>query len=94
MPDGGVTGLYQPIPSQRHLSRLCPGLVALLVLPLPSCSGNHSRTRPRRPEAANIAQLFFLMLVGAVVIWLGLVAFHHLRLSEKAGSTVRKAPVG
>lgn len=74
MPDGGVTGLFQPIPSQRHLSRLCPGLVALLVLPLPSCSGNHSALDPAGPEAANIAQLFFLMLVGAVVIWLGLVA--------------------
>lgn len=74
MPDGGVTGLFQPIPSQRHLSRLCPCLVALLVLPLPSCSGNHSALDPAGPEAANIAQLFFLMLVGAVVIWLGLVA--------------------
>lgn len=74
MTDGWVTGLFQPRRSKRHLSRLCPCLIALLVLPLPSCSGNHSALDPAGPEAANVAQLFFVMLAGGAIIWVGLVA--------------------
>ncbi|WP_313606166.1 cytochrome c oxidase subunit II [Rhizobium sp.] len=74
MTDSWVAGLLQSRRSQRHLSRLCPGFIALLVLPLTSCSGTHSALDPAGPEAANVAQLFFVMLAGGVVIWVGLVA--------------------
>ncbi|MBB4351178.1 cytochrome c oxidase subunit II [Aliirhizobium cellulosilyticum] len=74
MTDGWATGLNQPRRSQRQLSRLCPSLIALLVFLLTSCSGNHSALDPAGPEAVNVAQLFFVMLAGGVVIWLGLVA--------------------
>ncbi|MDG9423012.1 hypothetical protein OLF92_11045, partial [Streptococcus pneumoniae] len=45
-----------------------------LCLLVASCSGNHSPLDPAGREAADVATLFFTMLVGAAVIWAGVVA--------------------
>jgi cytochrome c oxidase subunit 2 len=46
-------------------------LLPFLVI---SCSGAHSPLDPAGREAADVATLFFSMLVGAAVIWAGVVA--------------------
>ena len=48
-----------------------PGLiVALLPLPLAGCSGEQSSLDPAGRSAEQIADLFWWMTGGAVVVWL------------------------
>ncbi|MCJ8520137.1 cytochrome c oxidase subunit 2 [Pseudorhizobium tarimense] len=42
-------------------------------IPLSSCSGVQSALDPAGPEAANVATLFYVMLVGGSLIWIGVV---------------------
>ncbi len=66
---------------------LCPVLTA--------CSGAQSALDPAGPEAAHVAHLFFVMLVGGVVIWVGVVAAliyaarkKHAHSEESAGRVI------
>ncbi len=45
-------------------------LTAALVLPLSGCDGLQSVLQPAGKEAAEIATLFHVLLVGAVVLWI------------------------
>jgi cytochrome c oxidase subunit 2 len=62
---------------------------------LASCSGVQSALDPAGPEAAHVAQLFFVMLVGGVVIFVALVAAliyasrkKHAHSEESAGRVI------
>lgn len=55
-------------------SKLCPFFISLSGLILTSCSGSHSALDPAGPEAFHVARLFFVMLIGAVAIWIAVVA--------------------
>lgn len=70
----GVTDTRWSTVPGYWVSRLRPATPSLSCLILSSCSGSHSALDPAGPEATKVAHLFFVMLVGAAVIWLGLVA--------------------
>jgi cytochrome c oxidase subunit II len=71
MMDDRLTGESRPKRSQQAVSWLCPPAIALI---LTSCSGVQSALDPAGPEATNVAHLFFVMLAGGIVIWIGVVA--------------------
>lgn len=65
-----TNGLRHPwLPRLRAATRL--GLVGT---GLTSCSGMQSALDPAGPEAANVATLFYVMLAGSALIWLGVLA--------------------
>lgn len=47
--------------------------LSLLGMGLSSCSGSQSALDPAGPEAADLANLFYVMLIGGALIWAGVV---------------------
>lgn len=74
MMDQGLTDASRPRISGLRTSKLCPSSILLPGILLSSCSGSHSPLDPAGPEASHVAHLFFVMLVGGVVIWIAVVA--------------------
>lgn len=73
MTDERLTDHGRPSRSKRCFPTRRPLSLVLLAPLLGSCSGSHSALDPAGPEAAKVAQLFFVMLIGGAVIWIGLV---------------------
>lgn len=69
MNDDRLTGLRRPIRSMAGF-----GLICLVCLAASSCSGVQSALDPAGREAADVAILFFTMLIGGGLIWAGVVA--------------------
>jgi cytochrome c oxidase subunit 2 len=85
MDDDRLTGSCRPIRSGEIFGRdKIPGSHRLAIAPIlflvlicsatTSCSGIQSALDPAGREAADVATLFFTMLVGGAVIWAGVVA--------------------
>jgi cytochrome c oxidase subunit 2 len=61
--------------------------VALGIYPLTGCSGVQSALDPAGPEAADVATLFFTMLVGGGLIWFAVVGIlFYARFKREAYS--------
>jgi len=71
-----------PVPAHR-------GLIAACIALLCGCSRARSTLAPAGVEAHDVAQLFWVMVVGAVVVWMAVVAF-ALYVS-RAGREAREA---
>jgi cytochrome c oxidase subunit 2 len=75
-----------------HVPRLLRLLTTLTVagLPLAGCSGSQSALAPAGMEAERVAELFWIMLAGAAVIWLLVLgtAFYASRIRPHRHSTV------
>ncbi len=58
--------------------------MALSCVMLSSCSGVQSTLDPAGPEATSVATLFYVMVIGGGLIWIGViwVLFHAVRRSE------------
>jgi cytochrome c oxidase subunit II len=92
MDDDRLTGAGRPIRSGRDIGRdgisgsYRPAIRATTFIPLllpllASCSGVQSALDPAGREASEVANLFFVMLIGGLVIWAGVVGllFHAAR---------------
>lgn len=105
MNDDRLTGCSRPIRSRRSFRRqgvpggprqkTRPSFFILILCPfLSACSGVQSALDPAGREAADVATLFFTMLIGGVAIWAGVVGmlFYAVRKrqvhSEKAAARV------
>ncbi len=84
MTDDRLTGDHRPTRSTSPIRSvftntqrpaLKAGLFILCLCPvITSCSGTHSPLDPAGREARDVATLFFTMLVGGALIWVGVVA--------------------
>jgi cytochrome c oxidase subunit II len=95
MVDDRLTDASRPKRLQQPRAWLCPFIVVPLTFVLTSCSGVQSALDPAGPEAANVAHLFFVMLICGVVIWIGVVAAliyasrkKHPHSEESAGRVI------
>lgn len=70
----GLTDASRPTEWNFTVTKFCPLIVLLIGLALSSCSGPHSALDPAGQEAAKVAQLFFVMLIGGILIWIAVVA--------------------
>lgn len=92
MNDDRLAASSEPIrsgPRPGHSGICRRDYLLLLVFPLlASCSGVQSALDPAGPEAADVATLFYAMLIGGVVIWSGVVGlFFYAVRKRKAHST-------
>ncbi len=92
MNDDRLAASGEPIrsgPRPGHSGICRRDYLLLLVFPLlASCSGVQSALDPAGPEAADVATLFYAMLIGGVVIWSGVVGlFFYAVRKRKAHST-------
>ncbi|MGF9566103.1 cytochrome c oxidase subunit II [Neorhizobium sp. BT27B] len=90
-----MTDRCRPTRNKRFPVPLCPLALVLSACLISSCSGSHSTLDPAGPEAAKVAQLFYVMLAGGAVIWIGLVAAliyaarkKHAHSEESAGRVI------
>lgn len=95
MMDKRLTDRCRPTRNKRFPVSLCPLALILAACLIASCSGNHSTLDPAGPEAAYVAQLFFVMLAGGAVIWIGLVCIfiyaarrQHQHTEQSAGRVI------
>lgn len=70
---------------QRSAQKL---LMTALALPLSGCDGLQSTLQPSGKEASEVATLFYVLLVGAVVLWLLVngIFFYVTRLNPRSMS--------
>ncbi|TCR00551.1 cytochrome c oxidase subunit 2 [Neorhizobium sp. JUb45] len=95
MMDERLTDRCRPTRNKRFPVPLCLLALVLSACLISSCSGSHSTLDPAGPEAAKVAQLFYVMLAGGAVIWIGLVAAliyaaskKHAHSEESAGRVI------
>ncbi|MGN7294202.1 cytochrome c oxidase subunit II [Rhizobium sp. SAFR-030] len=90
MHDDRLTGVCRPIrsPVTRWKSRL--SAAAFLSVSLSSCSGVQSALDPAGSEASAVATLFWVMVVGGGVIWLGVIGL-MIYASRKSRSLMGEA---
>jgi cytochrome c oxidase subunit 2 len=63
----------RPIPRHDRFSRAALLLAAAAALALTACSNPQSTLAPAGVEAERVARLFWVMLVGAVVVWVAVI---------------------
>jgi cytochrome c oxidase subunit 2 len=101
MTDDRLTGASRPIRSRpfgghlaylRYRQTIRAAFTILLVnILLTSCSGRQSALDPAGPEAAQVATLFFTMLIGGALIWVGVVAILLYAARKKVAHDAKKA---
>jgi cytochrome c oxidase subunit 2 len=102
MNDDRLTGNPRPIRSRKSFGRqgvprgcrraLRPALSILVTGPfIAACSGIQSALDPAGREAAEVATLFFTMLIGGVVIWAGVVGMLYYAARKRVVHSERAA---
>jgi cytochrome c oxidase subunit II len=74
----------------RTCNRIAPVLPTVLPAVLAGCSGVQSALDPAGREAAELLDLFWVMLIGAVVIWIALNGTFFLLAMVKPGPMSRR----
>jgi cytochrome c oxidase subunit 2 len=78
----------------RYASPTAYPTASVLILPialLSSCSGAQSALDPAGPEASDVATLFYVMLVGGILIWLAVVSVLFYAARKKRGPYSERA---